>query len=224
VSAVAHPPPKHPTPPDPGQLQAIDRPAGVDRDRAQPAVAERGQQLGHDPAAEQLADTPRRVAAGYAELLDPTPVTATTFPNHQGDDQLVLAKAIPFASLGQHHLLPFTGLAHLGDLPSDHRLGLSKPVVELFAHRLQLQEHLTTQVTDWPQTHLTPNGIGVALEADHRCLTRPDLRAAAAHTPTTTLHGRIHTDPHTPTVPPPDRDQPVKALTGLLLSSDEVMS
>jgi GTP cyclohydrolase I len=103
--------------------------------------------IGADPAAEDLADTPRRVAAAFAELLSPPPFTPTTFPNDGGYDELVVARSIPFASLCQHHLLPFHGLAHVGYLPDDRVVGLSKlaRVVEWFARDLQTQERLTSR-------------------------------------------------------------------------------
>ena len=107
--------------------------------------------LGADPADEGLADTPRRVAAAFAELLTPLPFTPTTFPNDEGYDELVVARSIPFHSLCQHHLLPFHGVAHVGYLPGERILGLSKlaRVVELFARDLQTQERLTGQVAGW---------------------------------------------------------------------------
>jgi GTP cyclohydrolase I len=153
--------------------------------------------LGQDPSSEQLLDTPRRVAASYAELLTPTPFTPTTFPNDEGYDELVLARAIPFSSLCQHHLLPFTGIAHVGYLPADRILGLSKlaRVVELFARQLQLQERLTTQVANWLQTKLAPKGVGVVLEAEHLCMTLRGVQATGARTVTSALHGRLRTDP-----------------------------
>jgi GTP cyclohydrolase IA len=160
-------------------------------------VAELLAALGQDPSSEQLLDTPRRVAASYAELLTPAPFTLTTFPNDEGYDELVLARAIPFASLCQHHLLPFTGVAHIGYLPADRILGLSKlaRVVERFARRLQLQERLTTQVADWLQDQLVPKGVGVVLEAEHQCMSLRGVRAAGARTVTSTLHGRLRSDP-----------------------------
>jgi GTP cyclohydrolase IA len=198
VSAAAHPMPEQTT--SLGRrpkLEAVDRPAGVDLDRAERAVADLLVALGQDPTSEQLLDTPGRVAASYAELLTPAPVTATTFPNDQGYDELVLAKAIPFASLCQHHLLPFIGVAHVGYLPGDRILGLSKlaRVVELFARRLQLQERLTTQVADWLQAQLAPKGVGVVLEAEHLCMTLRGVQAAGARTVTSTVRGRLRTDP-----------------------------
>ena len=109
-------------------------------------------------ADEGLADTPRRVAAAFAELLTPPPFSPTTFPNSEGYDELVVARSIPFASLCQHHLLPFCGVAHVGYLPGDRILGLSKlaRVVELFARDLQTQERLTGQVAGWLQERLDP--------------------------------------------------------------------
>jgi GTP cyclohydrolase I len=179
------------------QPQVVGPSPAIDLDRAERAVAELLAALGQDPAAEPLLGTPRRVAAGYAELLTPAPFTLTTFPNDEGYDQLVLAKAIPFASLCQHHLLPFTGLAHVGYLPAERILGLSKlaRVVELFARRLQVQERLTTQVADWLQAHLEPKGVGVVLEAEHLCMSVRGVRAAGARTVTSALHGLLRTDP-----------------------------
>jgi GTP cyclohydrolase IA len=198
VSAVAHPLPDQPIAPGRRpQLQVVDRAHGVDLARAERAVADLLAALGQDPTGEQLADTPRRVAASYAELLTPTPFTLTTFPNDEGYDELVLAKAIPFSSLCQHHLLPFTGVAHVGYLPADRILGLSKlaRVVELYARRLQLQERLTTQVADWLQAQLEPKGVGVVLEAEHLCMTLRGVQATGARTVTSALHGRLRTDP-----------------------------
>jgi GTP cyclohydrolase I len=153
--------------------------------------------LGQNPSDEQLLDTPRRVAATYAELLSPAPFTPTTFPNDEGYDELVLVRAIPFQSLCQHHLLPFVGVAHVGYLPADRILGLSKlaRVVELFARRLQLQERLTTQVADWLQARLEPKGVGVVLEAEHLCMTLRGVQATGARTVTSALHGRLRDDP-----------------------------
>ena len=178
-------------------LRVADPSPALDLPRAERAVAELLAALGQDPAAEPLLDTPRRVAASYAELLTPAPFTLTTFPNHEGYDELVLARAIPFASLCQHHLLPFTGLAHVGYLPAERILGLSKlaRVVELFARRLQVQERLTTQVADWLQANLAPKGVGVVLEAEHLCMTLRGVQAAGARTVTSALHGLLRSDP-----------------------------
>jgi GTP cyclohydrolase I len=198
MSAAAHPLPEEPAPVGSRRkLEVVDRSPAVDLVRAERAVAELLAALGQDPSSEQLLDTPRRVAASYAELLTPAPFALTTFPNDEGYDELVLARAIPFASLCQYHLLPFTGVAHIGYLPADRILGLSKlaRVVERFARRLQLQERLTTQVADWLQDQLVPKGVGVVLEAEHLCMSLRSVRAAGARTVTSTLHGQLRSDP-----------------------------
>jgi GTP cyclohydrolase I len=198
VTTAAHPLPDQPTPlGGRPQLQVVNASPAVDLVRAERAVADLLAALGQDPTSEELADTPRRVAASYAELLTPPPFTLTSFPNDEGYDELVLARAIPFSSLCQHHLLPFVGVAHVGYLPADRILGLSKlaRVVERFARRLQLQERLTTQVADWLQAQLEPKGVGVVLEAEHQCMTLRGVQATGARTVTSALHGRLRDDP-----------------------------
>ena len=198
MTAAAHPLPEQSTPlGGRPKLQVVGPAPTVDLVRAERAVADLLAALGQDPTSGELADTPRRVAATYAEQLTPAPFTATTFPNDEGYDELVLAKAIPFSSLCQHHLLPFTGVAHVGYLPANRILGLSKlaRVVELFARRLQLQERLTTLVADWLQAQLAPKGVGVVLEAEHLCMTLRGVRATGTRTVTSTLHGLLRTDP-----------------------------
>ena len=199
MSAAAHPLPEEESAPLGSRptLEVVDRAHGVDLVRAERAVTDLLAALGQDPASEQLLDTPRRVAATYAELLTPAPFTPTTFPNDEGYDELVLVRAIPFQSLCEHHLLPFVGVAHVGYLPADRILGLSKlaRVVELFSRRLQLQERLTTQVADWLQTQLEPKGVGVVLEAEHLCMTLRGVQATGARTVTSALHGRLRDDP-----------------------------
>src|SRR2546421_5281792 len=102
--------------------------------------------LGADLDSESFHETPRRMADAYAELLTPQPFRATTFPNEGGYDELIVAQAIPFHSLCMHHLLPFGGVAHVGYLPGERIIGLSKlaRVVELYARDLQIQERMTT--------------------------------------------------------------------------------
>lgn len=155
--------------------------------------------LGQDPQSEHLADTPRRVATAFAEMLVQAPFTLTTFANEEGYDELVLARDIPFTSLCQHHLLPFTGVAHVGYLPGDRIVGLSKlaRTVQTFARRLQVQERLTQQVAGWLDTQLQPRGVGVVLEAEHQCMTLRGARAAGSRTVTSALHGRLRDDART---------------------------
>ncbi|HZQ87531.1 MAG TPA: GTP cyclohydrolase I FolE [Acidimicrobiales bacterium] len=168
----------------------------VDLEAAERAVADLLVALGHDPTTEALAETPRRVAAAYAELLTPRPFDLTTFPNDEGYDELVLARDIPFRSLCEHHLLPFHGVAHVGYVPNGRILGLSKlaRVVERFARGLQVQERLTQQVANWLDEHVQPKGVGVVLEADHLCMSLRGVRASGSRTVTSAVHGLLRDD------------------------------
>ena len=154
---------------------ASDR-AGVDLKAARRAAVDFLRALGIDTEREELRETPGRMAHAYAELFDPRPLRLTTFPNDEGYDELVLARAIPFRTVCEHHLLPFSGVAHVGYLPGERILGLSKParLVEHFAARPQTQERLTKQVAD--------------------CLTSC-LRAQSAKTVTSALLGTLRADP-----------------------------
>jgi GTP cyclohydrolase I len=137
------------------------------------------------------------MAQAYAELLTPRQFDLTTFPNDEGYDELVLVRAIPFRSVCEHHLLPFVGVAHVGYLPGDRILGLSKVarVVEMFAHGPQVQERLTKQIADWLDEQLQPRGVGVVIEAEHLCMTLRGVRSAGAKTFTSTLLGILREDP-----------------------------
>jgi GTP cyclohydrolase I len=171
-------------------------PRVVDRAAAERAVGDLLVALGRDPGDEHLAETPRRVAAAFAELLTPRPFNLTTFPNDEGYDELVLARDIPFHSLCEHHLLPFHGTAHVGYLPGARILGLSKlaRVVERFARDLQVQERLTQQVANWLRDELRPKGVGVVIEAEHLCMSLRGVRAPGARTITSAVHGRLRDD------------------------------
>ena len=184
------------TAPSPPHLELIRGGADIDLPRAERAVADLLDALGQDTADEHLRETPRRVAAAFAEMLTPRAFNLTTFPNDEGYDELVLARDIPFHSLCQHHLLPFKGVAHVGYLPGDRILGLSKlaRVVELFARGLQVQERLTKQVADWLEEHLEPKGVGVVIEADHLCMSLRGVEAHGSTTVTSALHGILRSD------------------------------
>jgi GTP cyclohydrolase I len=167
----------------------------VDLVAAERAVADFLVALGEDVASEALADTPGRVARAYAELLTPRPFDLTTFPN-DGYDELVLARDIPFQSVCEHHLLPFHGRAHVGYIPADRILGLSKlaRVTEHFARGLQLQERLTRQIADWLQLQLSPRGVGVVVEAEHLCMSVRGVRAHGSRVVTSAVHGLLRED------------------------------
>jgi GTP cyclohydrolase I len=172
---------------------AIDLPA------AERAARDLLSALGVDLGGESLRETPRRMARMYAELLTPPAFNATTFPNDGGYDELVVATGIPFHSLCEHHLLPFVGVAHIGYLPGERIIGLSKlaRVVELYARSLQLQERLTTQIAGWLDQQLAPRGVGVVLEAEHMCMSLRGVRKPGARTVTSALHGRLRDDQRT---------------------------
>ena len=177
-------------------------PAGatlVDPSGAERAAADLLTALGADLDSEHLRETPRRVAQAYAELLTPAPFNATTFPNDEGYDELVLVRDIPFQSLCAHHLLPFHGTAHVAYLPGERIIGLSKlgRVVDLFARDLQVQERLTTQVAEWLEELLAPRGVGVIVEAEHLCMSLRGVQKPGALTVTSALRGIVRDDPRT---------------------------
>jgi GTP cyclohydrolase I len=155
--------------------------------------------LGADVGADELRETPRRIADAYRELLTPEPFEATTFANEDGYDELIVARAIPFHSLCMHHLLPFHGVAHVGYLPGERIIGLSKlgRVVELFARDLQIQERLTVQIADWLERELAPKGVGVVLEAEHLCMSLRGVQKLGATTVTSALRGLCREDART---------------------------
>ena len=179
------------------QHATLEGRGSVDLDSAAVGVHQMLTALGIDTDAEGLRDTPLRVAKAYAELLTPQPFTATTFPNDEGYDELVLARGIPFASLCEHHVLPFIGVAHVGYIPGDRILGLSKlaRVVELFARRPQVQERMTKQIASWLDQHLRPRGIGVVIRAEHTCMTLRGVQARGSSTVTSALLGTLRDDP-----------------------------
>jgi GTP cyclohydrolase I len=176
-----------------------ERAGGIDLAAAEGAARDLLVALGAELDSEHLRGTPRRVAKAYAELLTPRPFNATTFPNDEGYDELVIVGEIPFQSLCAHHLLPFEGKAHVAYLPGERLVGLSKlaRVVEMYARSLQLQERLTTQVADWLEEHLEPRGVGVVLEAEHLCMSLRGVQTAGSNTVTSALRGVVRDDPRT---------------------------
>jgi GTP cyclohydrolase I len=171
----------------------------IDHGAVERAAADLLRALGADVDGEALEETPRRVADAYVELLTPQPFRATTFPNDDGYDELIVARSIPFHSLCMHHLLPFHGVAHIGYLPGERVIGLSKlgRVVEYFSRDLQIQERLTTQVAGWLQRELEPKGVGVVLEAEHLCMSLRGVQKLGAKTVTSALRGVVRDDART---------------------------
>jgi GTP cyclohydrolase I len=173
------------------------QPAAVDLVAAERAATDMLAALGLPIDTEDMFETPRRLVNAYAEMLTVPDFDLTTFSNAAGYDELVLVADIPVRSLCEHHLLPFTGVAHVGYLPGDRILGLSKfaRTVEFFARRAQTQERLTTQIADHLSERLQPRGVGVVIEAEHTCMTMRGARAEGATTITSMLRGRLRDDP-----------------------------
>ena len=178
------------------------RPADIpkfDHDRAAAAVRELLYAIGEDPDREGLRDTPDRVARAYAELTaglrkSPSDVLTTTFDI--GHDEMVLVRDIELWSMCEHHLVPFTGVAHVGYIPAESGkiTGLSKlaRLVDLYAKRPQVQERLTTQVADALVEGLEARGVIVVIEAEHLCMTMRGVKKAGARTITSAVRGMMH--------------------------------
>lgn len=178
-------------------LRVVHQPdTGIDLEAAERAAGQLLRALGISTDSESLSGTPGRIARAYAELFTPRPFDLTTFPNDEGYDEMVLARSIPVRSVCEHHMLPFVGVAHVGYLPGERILGLSKMarIVEHFACRPQVQERLTKQVADWLSEHLQPKGVGVVIEAEHTCMTLRGAHATGASTVTSTLLGTLRDD------------------------------
>jgi GTP cyclohydrolase I len=171
----------------------------IDRHAAEAAVEQLLAALGCDTDDEVLGETPRRVAATFSDFLSAEPFELTTFPNTEGYDELVIARSIQFHSLCMHHLLPFVGVAHVGYIPADRIVGISKlaRVVEKYARTLQIQERMTAQIANCLQENLEPKGVGVVLEAEHMCMSLRGVKKPGARTVTSYLHGAIRDDPRT---------------------------
>jgi len=186
-------------PHSPPELSAATAPPReIDHDAVERAARDLLRALGSDVDDEGLRETPRRVADAFTELLTPRPFRATTFPS-EGYDGLIIARSIPFHSLCMHHLLPFHGVAHIGYLPGERILGLSKlaRVAEMFARDLQVQERLTQQIADWLLASLDPVGVGIIIQAEHSCMSLRGVRASGSRTTTSALHGLLRSDERT---------------------------
>ena len=153
--------------------------------------------LGLPVDSDGMRETPGRMARAYQELFTAAPFTFTSFANENGYDELVLARDLPVRAVCEHHLLPFVGVAHVGYLPGERILGLSKlaRLVEHFGSRPQLQERMTKQIAELLDKELSPRGVGVVIEAEHSCMTLRGVRARGSSTVTSTLLGLLREDP-----------------------------
>lgn len=177
---------------------------GFDAPRAEAAVRELLLAIGEDPDREGLRETPARVARSYRELFaglrtDPAVVLERTFS--EDHDELVLVRDIPLFSMCEHHLLPFSGVAHVAYIPdAEGRVtGLSKlaRVVDLYARRPQVQERLTRQVADAVATRLHARGVLVVIDAEHQCMSARGVRKPGARTTTSAVRGILKSSPST---------------------------
>lgn len=166
----------------------------IDRARIERAVREILLAAGEDPEREGLLETPRRVASAYAELFaglheDPRRHLQVTFDEQH--TEMVVLRDIPFASLCEHHLLPFTGRTHIGYIPDGRVVGLSKlaRLVEGYARRPQVQERMTSEIADAIMEELSPDGCGVVIEAVHTCMTIRGVQKPGAEMITSAMRG-----------------------------------
>lgn len=165
--------------------------------RAESAATDFLRALGVSLDTEHLRDTPGRMARAWAEMLTPREFSLTTFPNSEQYDEMVVVRDIPLRSICEHHLLPFTGRACVGYLPGERIVGLSKlaRIVEYFASRPQTQERLTKQIAAWLEEQLSPQAVGVIIEAEHQCMAARGVQVVGAATVTSTLLGQLRDDP-----------------------------
>jgi GTP cyclohydrolase IA len=173
----------------------------VDTQRVRAAVIELLAAIGEDPERDGLVNTPVRVAAMYEELFsglsdDPARHLTVTFASEH--DEMVMVRDIPFASLCEHHLVPFIGRAHVAYIPAeDGRItGLSKlaRLVDGFARRLQVQERMTTQIAEAIESALGPRGVLVVVEAEHLCMSMRGVKKPGTLTVTSSVRGLFRTD------------------------------
>ena len=176
----------------------------VSQTEAEAAVRTLIRWAGDDPAREGLLDTPARVARSYRELfagyeVDPREYLERTFEEVGGYDELVVLKDIRFVSFCEHHMLPVVGKAHVGYLPTDRVVGISKlaRVVRGFARRLQIQEKMTAEIARTIHAVLRPEGVGVVIEAEHSCMTMRGVDVPGASLITSHLIGVVRDDPRT---------------------------
>jgi GTP cyclohydrolase I len=181
-----------------------DTSAPVSAAEAEAAVRTLIKWAGDNPDREGLLDTPGRVARSYKELFqgyesDPRAYLERTFEEVGGYSQLVVLKDIRFVSFCEHHMLPVVGVAHVGYLPTDRVVGISKlaRVVRGYAKRLQIQEKMTAEIATAIEEVLRPQGVGVVIEAEHSCMTLRGVNVPGAKLTTSALLGVVRDDPRT---------------------------
>jgi GTP cyclohydrolase I len=178
-----------------------DRPS---RKEAEEAVHTLLRWAGEDPSREGLADTPRRVALAYEDWFsgykeDPVRFLQRTFEEVDGYDEMIVLRDITFESHCEHHMAPIIGKAHVGYLPNNKVVGISKlaRVVDAFARRFQVQEKMTAQIANCIQDVLKPNGVGVVIDASHQCMTTRGIHKSDVSMVTSQMLGSFRKDART---------------------------
>ena len=172
----------------------------MDKERIKSAVREILLAVGENPDREGLRETPERVAEMCGEIfagLAENPEQHLKIFHETGNEEMVTVRDIPLYSVCEHHLMPFVGKASIAYIPKNGRvIGLSKlaRIVNAFARRPQLQERLTSQLADFLERELQPQGVAVIIEAEHLCMTMRGVRAAGSITQTSALRGRMRSD------------------------------
>lgn len=175
----------------------------MDKERIMNAVREILIAVGEDPDRSGLVETPKRVANMYEEIfagLTENPKQHLKFFSEKSNDEMVIVRDIPFASMCEHHLLPFVGKAHIAYIPSDNKIiGLSKlaRIVDNFAKKPQVQERLTHDIADFLEENLNPKGVAVIVEAEHMCMSIRGAKASGSKTQTSALRGIMKSDSRT---------------------------
>ena len=182
------------------------KPAAVSQPEAEDAVRVLLRWAGEDPDREGLLDTPRRVVEGYLDWFsgyrsDPAEYLARTFEEVEGYDEMVVLRDIEFESHCEHHMAPIIGRAHVGYLPTDKVVGISKlaRVVEGYARRFQVQEKLTAQIAQCINRVLKPRGVAVVVDAKHECMTTRGVHKRGVSMITSQMLGAFRRDPATRT-------------------------
>jgi len=201
--------PKAPAPSETTSLsehvRAAPQPAGPrpSRQEAEAAVRTLISYIGDNPDREGLVDTPKRFVNAYEELFagykeGPAEVLDRTFSEIGTYDDMVLIRDIPFYSHCEHHIMPFVGKAHIGYVPIERVVGLSKVarLIEVYGRRLQTQEHLTSQIATAIDEILKPRGVAVMIEAEHTCMSLRGVEKPGALTVTTQFRGTFRDDPN----------------------------
>jgi GTP cyclohydrolase I len=180
------------------------KPKRPSRKQAEQAVETLLLWAGEDPRREGLIDTPKRVAAAYEDWFsgyndDPVSTLQRTFEEVEGYDEMIVLRDIPFESHCEHHMAPIIGVAHVGYLPSNKVVGISKlaRVVETFARRFQVQEKMTAQIANCIKDVLKPKGVGVVIDAVHQCMTTRGVHKAGVSMVTSQMLGSFRRDART---------------------------